>query len=70
VPLLTDVAEKQGPTVLCTDSIAHMAKYLHAHPEGVTPRMTPLGSAQPDNMSFFKDVSRKCEQYVHVTGSK
>jgi len=68
VPLLTDVLPGMGPTISASDSIPIIAQYLYDHPEGVTPRMTPKNSGQRDDMSFFKRVSVKCDDFVYGTG--
>jgi hypothetical protein len=71
IPLFTDIAPGGGGTAICPDSIPKIAKHLHDHPEGVSPRMTPRdepGFRAEKDRDFFNGVARDCERFVEVTG--
>ncbi|KAG0651359.1 hypothetical protein D0Z07_2174 [Hyphodiscus hymeniophilus] len=43
IPLYSDIAPGGGGTVICPDGMRVIAKHLAEHPEGVSPRMVPVG---------------------------
>ena len=51
----TDVGPKGGGTFLACDSIAHVARHLRAHPEGVAKQEIPCGA-------------RHFQDFVELTG--
>ncbi|KAF2846018.1 hypothetical protein T440DRAFT_558483 [Plenodomus tracheiphilus IPT5] len=74
IPLWTDIAAGGGGTVICPGAIATVAKHLHDHPEGVSPRMTPRAQnpefKQEDGLKWFNDLAAKMpdEAFVEATG--
>ncbi|KAK2806775.1 hypothetical protein FQN50_005637 [Emmonsiellopsis sp. PD_5] len=69
-PLFTDILEHGGGTMICPEGIEIMAKYLHDHPEGVSPRMTPRGQklSEPETLGFYSNAVQGCSNFVEVTG--
>jgi hypothetical protein len=75
VPLWSDVVPSGGGTVICPAGIPIIAKYLHDHPDGVSPRMVPrhdnptFTSAGSD-LSFCCNIAKQMpdEAFVEVTG--
>jgi hypothetical protein len=70
-PLFTDIVPDGGATFICPEAIPKIARHLHDHPEGVSPRMTPRG--QPDfseekDLEFFCSVAKSCDNFVEATG--
>ncbi|KAK3322495.1 hypothetical protein B0H66DRAFT_205803 [Apodospora peruviana] len=69
-PLFTDIMPGGGGTVICPEAIPKIAKHLHDHPEGVSPRMIPRG--EPDfseaNLEFFNAIARNSSNFVEATG--
>lgn len=74
IPLFTEIKEGGGGTMICPGVIPKMAKYLHDHPEGVSPRMTPRAQNpkwEPENsLKFFNDLAKSMERedFVEATG--
>lgn len=71
IPLFTDIVPGGGGTYICPDAIPKVARWLHDHPEGVSPRMVPRGD--PDfekegNLEWFLDLAKTCDDFVEVTG--
>ncbi|KAK2604385.1 hypothetical protein N8I77_007322 [Diaporthe amygdali] len=78
VPLFTDVPPRGGGTVIYPRGMREVAAHLHAHPEGVSPRMVPRGEpnfgadfrADKDLNWFRRVASRGADaDFVEVTGS-
>ena len=74
-PLFTDIAPGGGGTVICPEAIAKVAKHLHDHPEGVSPRMVPRGQAhfvadpqREKDLSWFNNTACSCNNFVEATG--
>ncbi|PGH15355.1 hypothetical protein AJ79_02521 [Helicocarpus griseus UAMH5409] len=70
-PLFTDIKERGGGTMICTDGIDVIAKHLYEHPEGVTPRMRPRNQTSPGEkvgLEFYINVVQNCSNFVEVTG--
>ncbi|KAK4123576.1 hypothetical protein N657DRAFT_645159 [Parathielavia appendiculata] len=70
-PLFTDIVPNGGGTYICPEAIPKIAKHLHDHPEGVSPRMTPRG--EPDfreekDLNFFCEIAKSCDNFVEATG--
>lgn len=62
-----------GATIICPEAIPKIAKHLHDHPEGVSPRMVPRGQegfqmGQHKDLSFFCNVAKSCDNFVEATG--
>ncbi len=58
IVLWSDVVEQGGPTYLIADSVAPVARYLAAHPEGVLPDAFPLRS-----------IVENCRDFRAATGT-
>ena len=43
--------------MIAPQAVGHLARYLAAHPEGVTPNGFP-----------FRDIAQSCEDFVELTG--
>ncbi|KAF2641590.1 hypothetical protein P280DRAFT_451033 [Massarina eburnea CBS 473.64] len=75
IPLWSDIVPGGGGTMICPPAIDVVAKHLHDHPEGVSPRMTPRaqnpGFEQEKGLSWFNEVARQMpdEAFVEATGS-
>ena len=75
IPLWSDIVPSGGGTIICPAGIPLVAQHLHAHPEGVSPRMTPRAqnptfqSEGPD-LTWFCDVAKRMpdDAFVEVTG--
>ncbi|KAL2155995.1 hypothetical protein VTH82DRAFT_739 [Thermothelomyces myriococcoides] len=72
-PIFTDIVPNGGGTIICPEAIPKIAKHLHDHPEGVSPRMTPRGQpgfeqGQEEDLTFFRNVAKSCSNFVEVTG--
>ncbi|KAL2259154.1 hypothetical protein VTK26DRAFT_7263 [Humicola hyalothermophila] len=70
-PLFTDILPQGGGTMICPEAIPKIARYLHDHPEGVSPRMTPRGQegfTEEKDLKFFCDVAKSCSNFVEATG--
>lgn len=73
IPLLSPIAENGGGTYVCPDGIGVVARYLHDHPEGVTPYMACRGEEDKHHeFSWFVDQVRdpsKCNLFQQMTGN-
>jgi hypothetical protein len=58
IGVFSDIEPRGGGTYLACDSVGHVARYLAAHPEGLSPLGTPA----------FEIVA-KCNDFVEATGS-
>ncbi|KAF1920458.1 hypothetical protein BDU57DRAFT_508789 [Ampelomyces quisqualis] len=74
IPLWSDIAAGGGGTYICPLAIEAVAKWLHDHPEGVSPRMTPRaqnpGFVQEEGLKWFNDLAATFpdEAFVEATG--
>ncbi|KEY71840.1 hypothetical protein S7711_05981 [Stachybotrys chartarum IBT 7711] len=71
IPLFTDIVENGGGTVICPEAIPRIAKHLHDHPEGVSPRMEPRGHdgfSGDKNVSWYQELVQSCQTFVEATG--
>lgn len=71
IPLFTDIQPDGGGTVICPEAMPKVARHLYAHPEGVSPRMTPRG--QPDftkekNLDWFNGLAKESTEFVEAHG--
>ncbi|KAL0931885.1 uncharacterized protein CTRU02_212838 [Colletotrichum truncatum] len=71
IPLFTDIVPGGGGTVICPEAIPKVAKHLHDHPDGVSPRMVPRGD--PDfsaerNLDWFNSLAGSCNEFVEAHG--
>lgn len=71
VPLLTDILPDGGGTVICPEAMPKVAKHLYAHPEGVSPRMSPRG--HPDftrekDLAWFNALAKESTEFVEAHG--
>ncbi|KAJ5310098.1 uncharacterized protein N7443_002559 [Penicillium atrosanguineum] len=70
IPLFTDIQEHAGGTMVCSDSIKSVARYLYDHPEGVSPYMVPRGSGQdPHKLDFYDSIIQDCHEFHEMTGN-
>jgi hypothetical protein len=74
IPLFTDIRPGGGGTMICPSAIPKVAKFLHDHPEGVSPRFTPR-SENPkmdpeDTLQWYCDVAKATprEDFVEASG--
>ncbi|KAJ5719179.1 hypothetical protein N7493_007634 [Penicillium malachiteum] len=78
IPLFNDIQEHGGGTMICTDSVKHVARFLaianaylskYDHPRGVSPYMVPRGFQfrKPDD--FYDSILEKCTEFHEMTGS-
>ncbi|KAI0024773.1 hypothetical protein F4780DRAFT_554486 [Xylariomycetidae sp. FL0641] len=73
-PLFTDVRPGGGGTVLCPPGVGRVARWLAAHPAGVSPRMAPRGHAdfaREGSLQWYCDLVRGCDDdasFVEVCG--
>ena len=63
VPLFSDIAPESGGTLLATDSIGVVARFLARHPEGVHPDGTQGGGY------LIPSLVEECTQFVELTGN-
>ncbi|KAI1281370.1 hypothetical protein F5Y07DRAFT_354500 [Xylaria sp. FL0933] len=73
-PLFTDIVPQGGGTVICPPGIDKIARWLHAHPQGVSPWMRPRDAADfrvEKNAGFYQDLLRDVpdEEFVEATGN-
>ncbi|OCL08421.1 hypothetical protein AOQ84DRAFT_40665 [Glonium stellatum] len=75
IPLFTDISPGGGGTMLCPGAIKRVAKHLEAHPEGVSPRMTPRAlnpsmEQEKTGLSWFNELAKQCKEegFVEATG--
>ncbi|CAI6338793.1 unnamed protein product [Periconia digitata] len=74
IPLWSDIAPGGGGTMICPAAIDTVAKHLHDHPEGVSPRMTPRAAnptfANEPGLKWFNDVAASMpdDAFVEATG--
>jgi hypothetical protein len=74
IPLWTDIVAGAGGTFICPPAIKTVAKWLHDHPEGVSPRMTPRAEnpefIQEKGLKWFNDLAASFpdEAFVEATG--
>lgn len=63
VPFYSDVRSKAGATVIATDSVAVVARFLAAHPEGVHPDALQAGG------HLVPVLMDQCHEFDELTGS-
>jgi hypothetical protein len=75
IPLWTDIVPGGGGTMICPKAIDIVARHLHEHPEGVSPRMTPRADnpefkQEEIGLKWFNDVAASMpdEAFVEATG--
>lgn len=74
IPLFTDILPDGGGTCVCPSAIAPIAKHLHEHPEGVSPRMDPCASNQKmapkQGLEWFCDLAKSMpkDAFVEMNG--
>ncbi len=69
IPLFTDIVADGGGTVICPEGVGEIARYLHKHPEGVSPRMVPLALSKPDEgLEFYSKLVQSCSEFHEMTG--
>lgn len=72
IPLFTDILPNGGGTWICSEGIGKIGKWLFDHPEGVLPRMTPVGGTEnfEDGLEFYSKVIQGCDDasFHEMTG--
>ncbi|GKT44052.1 uncharacterized protein ColSpa_04233 [Colletotrichum spaethianum] len=71
IPLFTDIVPGGGGTFICPEAIPKVAKHLHDHPEGVSPRMVPRGDpdfTKEKNLNWYNSLARNCSEFVEAHG--
>lgn len=75
IPLWSDVVPGGGGTVICPAAIEVMARHLYAHPEGVSPRMSPRAEnpefkQEAHGLKWFNEVAASMpdDAFVEATG--
>ncbi|EXJ64739.1 hypothetical protein A1O7_01077 [Cladophialophora yegresii CBS 114405] len=74
IPLFTDILPNGGGTWVCSDGPEKIGKYLYEHPEGVLPRMTPVGGGPKnyeDGLEYYNTLVQSCAEssFHEMTGS-
>ncbi|KAJ3051326.1 hypothetical protein HK097_007684 [Rhizophlyctis rosea] len=74
IPLFTDILPNGGGTMISPDGIGIIARHLRDNPQGVTPRMAPLG--KEDQWQYGKElgwyihnVKNNCQNFAEMTGN-
>ena len=65
--LWTDVRHQGGATFVAADSVASIARFLAAHPEGAYPFPQPSG-VDDAPVFAFADLVAPCREFVEATG--
>ena len=78
IPLFSDIKPGGGGTYIAPEGIAHVARYLAAHPEGTVPAGPPsrlVSSISPYTNPLYDpdayvhgEIAKRCSQFVEVTG--
>jgi hypothetical protein len=71
IPLFTDIQPDGGGTFICPEAIPRVARHLHDHPEGVSPRMVPRAESdftKERNLAWFNNVAATSTHFVEATG--
>ncbi|KAJ5279733.1 hypothetical protein N7478_005105 [Penicillium angulare] len=83
IPLFNDIEEHGGGTMICTDSVKHIARFLasimipvltvryqYDNPQGVSPYMVPRGwKFRKPKDDFYDSVLEKCNEFHEMTGN-
>jgi len=70
IPLFTDIKEHAGGTMITPDAIPIIANHLYNHPEGVSPRMVPMGEEPAyDGLGFYCAIAKQCKEFHEMTGN-
>lgn len=67
IPLFSDIQEHGGGTMVCTDSVKEIARFLYNHPRGVSPYMVPRGCKAKGD--FYDSVIEDCHEFHEMTGN-
>ncbi|KAI0118894.1 hypothetical protein GGR51DRAFT_554582 [Nemania sp. FL0031] len=72
-PLFTDIVPQGGGTVICPPGIGKIARWLHAHPQGVSPWMRPREHAdfrREKSLEWYRELLSDVpdEGFVEATG--
>ena len=75
IPLFTGIAPNAGGTMICPEAMPKIAKFLHEHPEGISPHLTT--TAEPNFsvvdyrhvVSRYNELVQNYETLVEVTGT-
>ncbi|KAJ5339529.1 hypothetical protein N7452_006257 [Penicillium brevicompactum] len=72
IPLFTNIQERAGGTMICSDATKFIAQHLYNHPEGVSPYMYPRGQTpdgDPMDTPFYSDILKNCRNFHEMTGN-
>ncbi|KIW90218.1 uncharacterized protein Z519_08862 [Cladophialophora bantiana CBS 173.52] len=73
IPLFTDVLPNGGGTWICSEGVRKIGKWLYDHPQGVLPRMSPVGGTEnfESGLEFYHTVVQGCDDasFHEMTGS-
>ncbi|WQF76144.1 hypothetical protein CDEST_01158 [Colletotrichum destructivum] len=71
IPLFTDIVPGGGGTFICPEAMRKVARHLHDHPDGVSPRMAPRGDpgfAEEKDLNWFNLLAGGCSEFVEACG--
>lgn len=69
IPVYSDIERNGGGTMIAPDGIGIIARHLRDHPEGVSPRMVPVGERpEYQGLGWFIDKIQGCKDFHEMTG--
>jgi hypothetical protein len=74
IPLFTDIGPDGGATFICPEAIPKVARHLHDHPEGVSPRMVERShehfgeEVSERSLGWFNNIAAHSTHFVEATG--
>jgi len=70
IPIFTDIVKDGGGTMICPEAMGKIARFLHDHPEGVTPYMKPRNNPHGHvGLEFYQDLISSCNDFHEMTGN-
>ncbi|KAJ5635909.1 uncharacterized protein N7484_009222 [Penicillium longicatenatum] len=70
IPLFNDIQEHGGGTMICADSVKHMARFLYDNPRGVSPYMVPRGwKFRTPRGDFYDKIMENCHDFHEMSGN-
>ncbi|KAJ3044512.1 hypothetical protein HDV00_001939 [Rhizophlyctis rosea] len=75
IPLFTDILPEAGGTMVAPDGIGIVARHLRDNPQGVTPRMMPVGADKDWQWGeglewYFHKIRTECTTFHEMTGKQ
>lgn len=70
IPIFSDIEPTGGGTMIAPDGISVIARHLRDHPEGVSPRMVPVGQ-EPEYEGlgwYINKIRTECKDFHEMTG--